>query len=108
MSILGKLAILLLAAFLELGGDALVRWGLKSGRTIGFALGAVVLFVYGLTVNVPRWDFGRLFGIYIAVFFVAAQLFARVVYHERISLPTVVGGALIVTGGLVLTLWTPA
>jgi len=97
--------ILVGAATLEVGGDALVRWGLKSGRLLGFALGAAVLFLYGLSVNLPKWDFGKLMGVYIALFFLVSQLTAVFIFHERPALPTLVGGALIVLGGLVIAFW---
>jgi hypothetical protein len=51
------LVVLLIAAILEAGGDALVRHGLHSSSPIArgefLALGAFVLFAYGLTVNAP-------------------------------------------------------
>jgi small multidrug resistance family-3 protein len=100
-------AFLVLAAFLEVGGDALVRWGLRGGRWSGLALGAVTLFGYGLLVNLSQWEFGRLLGVYIALFFVAAQLVSVVVFRERIQIPMIVGGVLIVAGGLVIWGWTP-
>jgi small multidrug resistance family-3 protein len=100
-----EILLLILAACLEVGGDALVRWGLKGGRWYGLALGAAVLFGYGLSVNLPKWDFGRLMGVYIALFFVVAQVVAVVFFRERISMPTVVGGALIVAGGILITVW---
>jgi multidrug transporter EmrE-like cation transporter len=98
-------AFLVLAAILEVGGDALTRWGLKSGRWTGLALGAAVLFGYGLSVNLPKWDFGRLIGVYIAVFFVVAQIVAVAFFRERVPLPTILGGALIVAGGILITVW---
>ncbi|HEY3267594.1 MAG TPA: hypothetical protein VGM37_11745 [Armatimonadota bacterium] len=67
---------LLLAALLEVGGDALIRWGLRGGRAAGFIAGAAALFAYGVAVNAPRWDFGRLMGVYIAVFFIVSQIVA--------------------------------
>lgn len=100
-----ELLILSLAALLEVGGDALVRWGLRGGHALGLILGGAALFGYGLTVNLPKWDFGRLLGVYIAAFFVVAQLVAYFFYHERIKTPMLVGGALIVAGGLVMTFW---
>ena len=54
--------LLLVAAGLEAGGDALVRVGLHStaigSRAVFLAVGAVVLFGYGCAVNAPPWDFG--------------------------------------------------
>lgn len=97
--------LLVLAAVLEVGGDALVRWGLKGGRWYGLTLGAAVLFGYGLSVNLPKWDFGRLMGVYIAVFFIVAQTVAVAVFHESLQLPTLVGGTLIIGGGLTMMFW---
>ena len=101
-----EMALLVLAAALEVGGDALTRWGLKTNRW-GLVLGAGVLFTYGLCVNIPKWDFGRLMGVYIAVFFVVAQAVAVAFFEERIPLPTIVGGTLIIAGGVLITLWRP-
>jgi drug/metabolite transporter superfamily protein YnfA len=98
---------LALAALLEAGGDAAIRLGLR-GRGWGLLAGPLLLVAYGFMVNQPRWDFGRLIGTYIAIFFVVAQLFALLVDRQRPPLATVVGGALIVAGGLVLTFWRPA
>jgi small multidrug resistance family-3 protein len=100
-----ELFILVAAAVLEVGGDSLVRWGVRGGQTMGFVLGAIVLFAYGLVVNVPKWDMGRLLGVYIAVFFVVSQIIAYFFFHEKIKLPMLVGGALIVAGGAVMTFW---
>lgn len=102
--------VLLLAAALEAGGDALVRAGLHSqssgGRRLVFLLaGALTLFLYGCVVNLPRWDFGRLLGAYVAAFFVMAQLISWLFFGQKPTLPILVGGALIVAGGLVISLW---
>lgn len=93
------------AALLEVGGDALVRWGLKGGRILGFLLGAITLFSYGVFVNIPKWDFGRLLGIYIAVFFIVSQVVWAVAFHETLRLPTLIAGILITSGGIVLILF---
>jgi small multidrug resistance family-3 protein len=66
-------------------------------------LGGVVLWLYGITVNAPGWHFGRLLGVYIVVCFVVSQVVAVCVCREPISPPMLVGGALIVAGGLVLS-----
>jgi drug/metabolite transporter superfamily protein YnfA len=109
MGTLTAFGLLLLAACLEAGGDALVRLGLHHDSGIVriglFFAGAVVLFVYGLSVNAPPWDFGRLLGVYVTLFFVVAQLINFLVFGARPDLPILIGGALIVSGGLVMTVW---
>ncbi len=99
------LTFLVAAALLEVGGDALVRWGMRGGQLMGFVLGASTLTLYGITVNMTRWDFGRLLGVYIAMFFVIAQAIAVAAFHENVTVPILVGGALIISGGLVVALW---
>ena len=103
------LAALLLAALLEAGGDALVRAGLHGvtmPARLGFmGLGGAVLFAYGMTVNLPPWDFGRLLGVYVTLFFILAQLINWLAFGSRPTTPILVGGALIVAGGLTITFW---
>jgi hypothetical protein len=103
------LALLTFAAVLEAGGDALVRAGLHAPALvsrIGFmAVGAVVLFTYGVSVNLPPWDFGRLLGVYVALFFVVAQLINLFAFGMKPGLPIYLGGLLIVSGGLLITFW---
>jgi len=108
MSRLTPLAILLVAAVLEAGGDALIRNGLQTSATptrlTSFALGALVLFSYGYVVNKPAWDFGRLLGVYIVFFFLVAQGIAWLVFNQRPTTPIVIGGAFIVVGGVVISM----
>lgn len=94
------------AALLEYGGDALARLGLRGSRW-GFVLGLTALVVYGFVVNLARWDFSRLMGTYIAVFFLVSQLLAVLLFREYLQTPLLVGGALIVARGLILTFWAP-
>jgi small multidrug resistance family-3 protein len=100
--------LLIFAAVLEVAGDALCRAGLRGGRGGLLILGGVVLWLYGITVNAPGWNFGRLLGVYIAVFFVVSQVVAVCVFREPISPPMFIGGALIVASGLVLSCWPNA
>jgi small multidrug resistance family-3 protein len=110
MSKLIALLVLGFAALLEAGGDALVRGGLHAKALplkLGLiALGALVLGAYGVVVNTPNWDFGRLLGVYVALFFVAAQIINALAFKAPPSPPVLVGGALIVAGGLLMTFWT--
>jgi small multidrug resistance family-3 protein len=99
--------ILLTAALLEAGGDALVRTGLgvsgAAGRFVWIAGGGLVLLAYGVVVNTPAWDFGRLLGVYVVVFFVVAQAIGWAIFNQPPSLSTLVGGSLIVVGGVVVS-----
>jgi hypothetical protein len=55
--------IFLAAAALEVGGDALVRQGLRGNRWILIVAGCIALSGYGLVVNLVMWDFSRLLGL---------------------------------------------
>lgn len=103
------LVVLLIAAVLEASGDALVRHGLYSqspmARSGFLALGAIVLFAYGLTVNAPPWNFGRLLGVYVVLFFLVAQLINWLGFGLQPTIPIMVGGTLIIAGGLTITFW---
>jgi small multidrug resistance family-3 protein len=103
------IAFLALAALLEAGGDALVRFGLKSTSTferVGlFLLGAVILFAYALVVNAPSWSFGELLGLYVVFFFLAAQLISWLAFAQPPGNVVLLGGALIVAGGLLIVVF---
>jgi drug/metabolite transporter superfamily protein YnfA len=100
--------ILILAALLEAGGDALLRFGLRSGvlwqRALLFLVAAAVLFAYGWTVNRPPWEFGKLLGLHVVFFFVISQLISWLVFRQPPSLQVMFGGALIVAGGAVIAI----
>jgi small multidrug resistance family-3 protein len=106
---LGALVVLALAAFLEALGDSLFQTSFYRaaglGRVLAFVAGAAVLAAYGSMVNVPRWDFGRLIGVYVAMFFVSAQIVNKVRFGHAPTLPIYAGGALIVAGALLMAFW---
>jgi small multidrug resistance family-3 protein len=101
------LTILVAAAVLEAGGDALVRAGLHStsaaGRAAFLLAGAGILFAYGYVVNAPPWDFGRLLGVYVAFFFVIAQAISWIGFGHKPSASVILGGAFIVLGGYIVS-----
>jgi hypothetical protein len=106
---LGAFGFLALAAFLEAFGDSFFQAGFYHatgwGRVAALVTGAVVLAAYGSVVNLPRWDFGRLIGVYVAVFFVIAQILNKVRFGHAPTAPIYAGGVLIVAGGLVMAFW---
>jgi hypothetical protein len=101
--------LLIVAAALEVGGDAVVRLGLRnaSGRPqiATIAAGGIILLAYGLFVNWAPADFGRLLGIYVVLFFIIAQLTNFLVFGVRPGMPILAGGLLIAAGGFVITVW---
>ena len=102
------LLILFVAALLEAGGDALIRNGLHATtrpvRFMFFMLGASVLFGYGYVVNAPSWKFGDLLGVYVVFFFITAQLISYFVFGTAPGKPLLLGGALIVIGGVIISI----
>ena len=96
---------LVLAALLEVGGDAAIRHGLLNSRGLSLVAGAGALVGYGLVVKSNRTiHFGRLRGVYIAIFFLVSQAIGVGLFAERPSATTLFGGALITAGGVVLQL----
>jgi drug/metabolite transporter superfamily protein YnfA len=102
-------AILVLATTFEAGGDAIIRVGLKPAtipvRVLLMLAGAVTLYCYGLVLNLAPLDWGRLMGAYVATFFVVGQVINLVAFKTAPTLPIVVGGLFILTGGAIITLW---
>jgi drug/metabolite transporter superfamily protein YnfA len=107
----GIFAVLVLAAYLEVQGDACFQSGLyhASGmrRAGWFLAGAAVLVCYSLFLNASKVDFGKLLGVYVVLFFLVAQIMAKLQFHQSPTKPIYLGGAFIVVGGLIMTLWKP-
>lgn len=107
MLMTNTICVLLVAAALEIGGDAALRRGLIQCAWPWLATGGTTLIAYGLVVNLNRSiAFGRLMGAYIAVFFVVSQMLSALFFGERPSPSVICGGTLIVAGGLVIQLGT--
>jgi drug/metabolite transporter superfamily protein YnfA len=90
------------SALLEVGGDAVVRKGLRGANVAIILTGGLMLACYGLLVNTVRWDFSRLLGVYVAVFALVSVMCGRFVFGESVPNSTWVGLAIIVAGGLVI------
>jgi multidrug transporter EmrE-like cation transporter len=97
---------LLIAAILEVLGDSFLQTAVhhSSGvwRWIWLIGGAAALSTYGLMVNLPTWNFGRLLGVYVVFFFIAAQVVAKIRFQQPTTPAVLAGGSLIVAGGLII------
>ena len=91
-----------LAAIFEVAGDATIRTGLRSHRWLSVVIGAIILGLYGIVVNMVRWDFSKLLGVYVAVFALVSVLAGAVYFQERIPASTWLGLAMIIIGGLTI------
>jgi drug/metabolite transporter superfamily protein YnfA len=94
--------IFILAAILEVVGDAAIRQGLRGNRIPFIVLGWAMLGCYGIVVNTVKWDFSRLLGVYIGFFALVSVLFGRIILRENIPSSTWWGLALIMAGGLII------
>lgn len=100
---------LIVATALEAFGDATVRLGLRQGslplKAVFFVAGATFLFGYGVFVNLPSVEFGRVVGFYIATLFIMWQVVNFIVFRVLPAPPVLAGGALIIVGGAIVTFW---
>lgn len=90
------------AAVLEVAGDAVIRKGLRGGGAAWIVAGCASLGCYGVVVNLVRWDFSKLLGVYIAFFAIVSVLFGRFLFGENVPGSTWIGLAVIFTGGLII------
>jgi small multidrug resistance family-3 protein len=91
-----------LAAIFEVGGDAVIRLGIKNNNIILIVFGATTLAGYGLIVNSVDWNFAKIFGVYVGAFALVAVLFGKFLFREQIPLSTWIGLAIIISGGMVI------
>ena len=90
------------AAILEVGGDAVVRKGLRGSGLVVILIGCAMLGSYGVVVNTVKWDFSKLLGVYVAIFAVISVLFGRFVFEENIPTATWIGLMVIICGGMII------
>lgn len=90
------------AAILEVGGDAVVRKGLRGSGLVVILIGCAMLGSYGVVVNTVKWDFSKLLGVYVAIFAVISVLFGRFVFEENVPTATWIGLMVIICGGMII------
>jgi small multidrug resistance family-3 protein len=97
-------ALFAVAAVFEVGGDAVIRFGLKGNSPILILFGVATIGSYGLIVNSMDWDFSTIFGVYVALFAATAILFGKFIFRENIPATTWIGLVFIMAGGLIIQL----
>jgi small multidrug resistance family-3 protein len=103
----GVFLLLVLAAVLEALGDSFFQSGLHRtvgpGRILPFLGGSLALVMYGLMVNLAPWNFGKLLGIYVVVFFIAAQAISWLRFSDVPGPRILLGGFFILVGGCIMS-----
>ena len=105
--------LLVAATTLEVSGDAIIRIGIYNNnaavaRPVLMVAGAALLFGYGCCLNLTPVEFRQVVGLYIAILFVVWQVINFAFFRTMPTPPILVGGALIVAGGLIVTFWKAA
>ena len=98
---------LIVATLFEVCGDAIIRTSIYNHTgimRIGFMLiGTILLFCYGFSLNIAPVEFGKVVGLYIATLLIVWQVINYIVFHKLPSLAIIIGGAMVVVGGLIIT-----
>ncbi len=93
---------MLLAAIFEVGGDAMVRSGLRGHGWFLVALGVATLGAYGVIVNLLPVDFSKLLATYVAFFAIVSVVFGKLMFRENIPFSTMVGLVVILAGSAII------
>ena len=96
------LVVMLVAAAFEVGGDALIRKGLRGAGPALVAVGFIVLGTYGIIVNKLDLDFSKLLGAYVGFFAVVSVCTGRFLFHDVIPSSTWIGLAVILAGSVII------
>lgn len=97
-----RLTILVLAAVFEVGGDALIRAGMRGNVIWLIALGFGVLGGYGVVLNQIPIDFSKLLGVYVGLFALVSVLFGKFLFHELIPTGTWLGLGVVLLGSAII------
>jgi small multidrug resistance family-3 protein len=95
-------AVMLVAATCEVGGDAMIRAGLRTRGWLLLAGGIVTLGAYGVIVNLLPVDFSKLLATYVAFFAVVSVLFGKLLFKDAIPPSTWIGLAVILLGSAIV------
>jgi small multidrug resistance family-3 protein len=102
-----QLLVLVVAAALEVGGDAMIRAGLRGKGWLMVLVGFVVLGSYGIAINQLPLDFSKLLGAYVGFFALISVTCGWVLFGETIAAATWVGLGIVIVGSLVMQFGSP-
>lgn len=109
MDVMKIFLFVLAATIFEAVGDAVVRVALHHSslpaRVTLFLVGGGLLTLYGTSLNLAPVEFATVTGMYVATLFVVFQITNYVFFRTTPTPSVLVGGAFIVTGGLIVSLW---
>ena len=109
MKSISPIIFVLMATIFEVSGDAIVRKSIYSQPGLyRFGLmftGAMLLFLYGFSLNLAPVEFGRVVGLYIATLFIVWQIINFIAFQALPTVPVLVGGVMIIAGGMIINFW---
>jgi drug/metabolite transporter superfamily protein YnfA len=97
-----EVATMLLAAAFEVGGDAMIRAGLRGSGWALCIFGVATLGAYGVVVNLLALDFSRLLATYVAFFAIVSVACGRFLFAETVSVSTWMGLGVILIGSAII------
>lgn len=103
------LLFIIAATIFEAVGDAIMRIALHyhvmPNRIFLFAFATILLAMYGAFLNLAPVEFAEATGIYIASLFIMFQVVNFLFFHQKPSPGVLLGGAFIVTGAIIVSVW---
>lgn len=97
-----QLLVMLIAAALEVAGDAMIRSGLRGKGWLLVLVGFVVLGSYGIAINQLPIDFSKLLGSYVGFFALVSVACGWIVFDETIAGTTWIGLGVVLAGSLIM------
>lgn len=101
--IITSLALFFAAALFEIGGGYLVWLWLRERKGILLgAVGAVVLFVYGVIPTLQPAHFGRVYAAYGGIFIVASIIWGLIIDKTKPDRYEIIGAGIALIGAAVI------
>ncbi|MGQ9558515.1 MAG: YnfA family protein [Desulfurispora sp.] len=106
MEVIKSLFYFILAGLCEIGGGYLIWLWLREDKSIWyFALGAVILALYGIVPTLQPANFGRVYAAYGGIFIVLSIIWGWKVDKIAPDRFDLIGGAICLLGVLVIMYW---